>query len=457
MLSHKGYSTDNVSSSMSTMNTMNPMTSSYSINGMGGMGQMGMSYSTQGLGSNMLSAGGSMTSMGGMNGACMGSPVGPMASLSSMQSYGSAPTMTNMSSVPPACMGSMSPNGMGAAMNGAMTPVSMNRDLASPGANAAAANAALQRVRADKTYRRNYTHAKPPYSYISLITMAIQNSPQKMLTLSEIYQFIMDLFPFYRQNQQRWQNSIRHSLSFNDCFVKVPRTPDKPGKGSFWTLHPDSGNMFENGCYLRRQKRFKCDKKEAVRQQHKVSSHHKEGKEPLTPSSSSTPTTGGLDLKDHPCLMDPHKGSSGGGLLDTCCSTVLGHHPHHQDQHAAAAAAAAHALGMIPPHQRALAASPGVPPGLMTTAGQLKPDPHFNPTNHPFSINNIISSENKADIKLYDLSPYTAAYSPLSPGGGGGMGCSTSMASCGGPGVSCITDNSYYQSSMYHATATTAL
>ena len=115
--------------------------------------------------------------------------------------------------------------------------------------------------RNEKVYRRNYTHAKPPYSYISLITMALQSSPNKMMTLSEIYNWIMELFPFYRQNQQRWQNSIRHSLSFNDCFVKVPRSADKPGKGSYWSLHPDAGNMFENGCYLRRQKRFKSDKK----------------------------------------------------------------------------------------------------------------------------------------------------------------------------------------------------
>ncbi|KAM5137855.1 forkhead box protein A4-like [Mantella aurantiaca] len=122
-----------------------------------------------------------------------------------------------------------------------------------------------------RTYRRNYSHAKPPYSYISLITMAIQQSPSKMMTLNEIYQWIIDLFPYYRQNQQRWQNSIRHSLSFNDCFVKVPRSPEKPGKGSYWALHPDSGNMFENGCYLRRQKRFKCEKSRTVDSEKKTS------------------------------------------------------------------------------------------------------------------------------------------------------------------------------------------
>ncbi|CAF1292128.1 unnamed protein product [Adineta steineri] len=105
--------------------------------------------------------------------------------------------------------------------------------------------------------QRRYAASKPPYSYISLIAHAISNSPERMCTLAQIYQYIQDHYAYYRQNQQRWQNSIRHSLSFNDCFVKVPRSADRPGKGSYWTLHPDSGNMFENGCYLRRQKRFK--------------------------------------------------------------------------------------------------------------------------------------------------------------------------------------------------------
>ena len=186
---------------------------------MGGMGTP--TAATMGMTPSMMSTMNMGSAMGGMNGI-------------------PAPTNMNMMNHMNNGQLSVSPNPM--AGGGPISPLSRNKqnDL--------------------KGYRRSYTHAKPPYSYISLITMAIQNSPNKMCTLSEIYQFIMDLFPFYRQNQQRWQNSIRHSLSFNDCFVKVSRSPDKPGKGSYWALHPDSGNMFENGCYLRRQKRFKVQK-----------------------------------------------------------------------------------------------------------------------------------------------------------------------------------------------------
>jgi forkhead box protein B len=108
--------------------------------------------------------------------------------------------------------------------------------------------------------RNTYGDQKPPYSYISLTFMAIQSSGEKMLTLSDIYKFIMDRFPYYRKNTQRWQNSLRHNLSFNDCFIKIPRRPDRPGKGSYWALHPSSGDMFENGSFLRRRKRFKLPK-----------------------------------------------------------------------------------------------------------------------------------------------------------------------------------------------------
>ena len=110
--------------------------------------------------------------------------------------------------------------------------------------------------------RDSYGDSKPPYSYIALTAMALYHSPERMLPLSEIYKFIMERFPYYKSNTSRWQNSLRHNLSFNDCFIKIPRHPTRPGKGAYWTLHPKAIQMFENGSLLRRRKRFRLEEEE---------------------------------------------------------------------------------------------------------------------------------------------------------------------------------------------------
>ncbi|KAJ2950803.1 hypothetical protein O0L34_g9069 [Tuta absoluta] len=73
---------------------------------------------------------------------------------------------------------------------------------------------------------------KPPYTYPELIERALREKGE--LTVSALYQWISDRFPFYKASDERWKNSVRHNLSINPHFRKGARAPQ--GAGHLWSL-----------------------------------------------------------------------------------------------------------------------------------------------------------------------------------------------------------------------------
>ncbi|XP_056271598.1 forkhead box Q2 [Pseudoliparis swirei] len=65
---------------------------------------------------------------------------------------------------------------------------------------------------------------KPNQSYVALISKAILGSEQKKLLLCDIYQWIMDHYPYFKRKDKNWRNSVRHNLSLNGCFIKAGRS-----------------------------------------------------------------------------------------------------------------------------------------------------------------------------------------------------------------------------------------
>ncbi|KAM4732290.1 forkhead box protein N2-like [Anableps anableps] len=82
--------------------------------------------------------------------------------------------------------------------------------------------------------------SKPPYSFSSLIFMAIEDSPQKRLPVKDIYEWIVSSFPYYRTATGGWRNSVRHNLSLSKSFRRIQRDKRQSvGKGSLWCVCPE--------------------------------------------------------------------------------------------------------------------------------------------------------------------------------------------------------------------------
>uniref|UniRef100_UPI0040535C21 Fork head protein homolog 1 n=1 Tax=Saccharomyces cerevisiae TaxID=4932 RepID=UPI0040535C21 len=89
-------------------------------------------------------------------------------------------------------------------------------------------------------------YIKPPQSYASMITQAILSTPEGSISLADIYKFISDNYAFYRFSQMAWQNSVRHNLSLNKAFEKVPKRAGQQGKGMNWKISDEVRRDFLN-------------------------------------------------------------------------------------------------------------------------------------------------------------------------------------------------------------------
>ena len=136
---------------------------------------------------------------------------------------------------------------------------------------------------------------KPQHSYIGLIAIAILSSSEKKLVLADIYQYILDNFPYFRHRGPGWRNSIRHNLSLNDCFIKAGRASN--GKGHFWAVHPACQDDFQKGDFSRRK---------AQRKVRKYLGLNVEEEEEDTPPISPPPSM----LSPPPSLLSPVSSTS---------------------------------------------------------------------------------------------------------------------------------------------------
>ena len=99
---------------------------------------------------------------------------------------------------------------------------------------------------------------KPSETYVALIAKALMSSPNGRMTLTSIYDYIIDNYEFYRTTTLLWRNAVRHNLSINDCFIKAGRT--EIGRGYYWAIHPSCIQDFKKGDFRRRTSRSKVQR-----------------------------------------------------------------------------------------------------------------------------------------------------------------------------------------------------
>lgn len=76
---------------------------------------------------------------------------------------------------------------------------------------------------------------KPNLSFVDILKTIFLDNLNNKLTLTEIYTAIQIKYPYF-QNHESWKNSIRHNLSINKIFIKIPKNDEKISRGGYWAL-----------------------------------------------------------------------------------------------------------------------------------------------------------------------------------------------------------------------------
>ncbi|XP_071636022.1 forkhead box P isoform X11 [Temnothorax longispinosus] len=87
-----------------------------------------------------------------------------------------------------------------------------------------------EEIQRNREFYKN-ADVRPPFTYASLIRQSIIESPEKQLTLNEIYNWFQNTFCYFRRNAATWKNAVRHNLSLHKCFMRVENV-----KGAVWTV-----------------------------------------------------------------------------------------------------------------------------------------------------------------------------------------------------------------------------
>ena len=90
-------------------------------------------------------------------------------------------------------------------------------------------------------------HTKPKVTLTKLIGLALLEAPGFELSVSGIYAWIEDNYPYYKYTKTGWKNSIRHAMSLHEAFE--PYKTGSYSRGNYWHLREWYQKRFRDGDF----------------------------------------------------------------------------------------------------------------------------------------------------------------------------------------------------------------